>query len=393
MDLLVTTHVVPWPAVSGASHRMSGTIEALAELGDVDVICVVEPGTVAPGAAVETGPARSLVVVERPAQRRGVAARTRWLAGTSLPWKLHRDPRPVVEASRPTWERGHDLAWLGRAEGFVAFADHLQGSLVCDLDDLEDVKAARDRDVGRDPLRRAQARIDRRRWQRLQRRVVDHCDATVVCSEVDRRRLGSQGVTVVPNVYPDPGPPAASPPHPPTVTFVGLLTYAPNVDAACHLVDDVAPRLRRLVPQAEVRLVGRHDRRTRHLAERPGVTLTGFVDHLGPELARADVAVVPIRQAGGTRVKVLEAFAHRIPVVSTTVGCEGLDVEHGRHLLVADGAEELARACARVLDEPDLGPRLAAAAHDLWRTRYRPEAMRAAVRATVSAAVERHGSR
>jgi glycosyltransferase involved in cell wall biosynthesis len=81
-----------------------------------------------------------------------------------------------------------------------------------------------------------------------------------------------------------------------------------------------------------------------------------------PELARADLAVVPLRSGSGTRLKILESFAHRLPVVSTTLGAEGLDVEDGVHLLVADDAGGFAAACERLLTDDDLRVRIADAA-------------------------------
>ena len=82
----------------------------------------------------------------------------------------------------------------------------------------------------------------------------------------------------------------------------------------------------------------------------PGVlTVVGEVASMEGELARASVAVVPVRYGGGTRVKILESFAHRVPVVSTSLGAEGLDVEDGVHLLIADDPEQFAAAVVRLL--------------------------------------------
>jgi glycosyltransferase involved in cell wall biosynthesis len=89
-----------------------------------------------------------------------------------------------------------------------------------------------------------------------------------------------------------------------------------------------------------------------------------------PELERADLCVVPVRYGSGTRLKILEAFAHRIPVVSTTVGAEGLDVEHGVHLMIADGADEFAVACERVLTDSDLRGQLVDAAEQRYLECY-----------------------
>jgi glycosyltransferase involved in cell wall biosynthesis len=89
-----------------------------------------------------------------------------------------------------------------------------------------------------------------------------------------------------------------------------------------------------------------------------------------PELARADIAVVPLRIASGTRLKILESFAHRLPVVSTTLGADGLDVRDGIHLLLADTAEDFAVACQRLLVDTDLRKRLVDAAEDLYLRFY-----------------------
>jgi polysaccharide biosynthesis protein PslH len=94
------------------------------------------------------------------------------------------------------------------------------------------------------------------------------------------------------------------------------------------------------------------------------------VPEMEPELARADIAVVPLRIGSGTRLKILESFAHRIPVVSTTIGADGLDVEDGVHLLLADRPEEFARACRRLIEDQALVRRLVDAAEQRYLERY-----------------------
>ena len=94
--------------------------------------------------------------------------------------------------------------------------------------------------------------------------------------------------------------------------------------------------------------------------------MVGPVPDIVTELSRADVVVVPIRFGSGTRVKIIEAFADRIPVVSTTLGAEGLGADDGRHLLLADSAQDVAAACARLLTQTDLRRRLVEAAHELY---------------------------
>jgi glycosyltransferase involved in cell wall biosynthesis len=99
-----------------------------------------------------------------------------------------------------------------------------------------------------------------------------------------------------------------------------------------------------------------------------------------PELARADLAVVPVRYGGGTRLKILESFAHRVPVVSTTVGAEGLDVEDGVHLLLADEPDDFALACERLLTDAALRSRVVDAAHERYLQRYESSVARQRIR-------------
>ncbi len=154
------------------------------------------------------------------------------------------------------------------------------------------------------------------------------------------------------------------------VLFQGSLGYPPNIDGAEWLATAVAPRLRAAVPATEVRLVGRPATSVRQLHE-PGVlSVVGQVPSMDQELARATVAVVPVRYGGGTRVKILESFAHRVPVVSTTFGAEGLDVTDGVHLLLADDPDAFAAATIRLLRDPGLRVRLTQAAETLYLDRY-----------------------
>ena len=148
-------------------------------------------------------------------------------------------------------------------------------------------------------------------------------------------------------------------------------------------VDEVAPRLRTRLPDVEVRLVGTPVPGVQSHHRPPAITVVGVVPAMEPELARADIAVVPLRYGSGTRLKILESFAHRIPVVSTTIGAEGLQVVHGVHLLLADDPEAFAAACAQLLTDPDLRGHLVDAAENLYLQRYERSAARDRIKALV----------
>jgi glycosyltransferase involved in cell wall biosynthesis len=203
-----------------------------------------------------------------------------------------------------------------------------------------------------------------------------------VCSELDHRRLLAPNVEVLPNAYSLAGHNAveSNSRHGGSVlTMVGVFAYEPNSDGAWWFADAVLPLLQAVRPGVEFRLVGRPHASVAGLRRRSGVALRGFVDDLAVEFADTDLVVVPLRSGGGTRVKILEAFAYGLPVVSTSVGCEGLAVVDGEHLLVADTAEDFADACLRLLNGDALRQRLAGAARALFDAEYSPARARARI--------------
>jgi glycosyltransferase involved in cell wall biosynthesis len=141
-----------------------------------------------------------------------------------------------------------------------------------------------------------------------------------------------------------------------TLLFVGNLAYRPNVEAAVLLVEQVLPGLQvRVGRPVQVMLVGSYPPGgpIDHLRSNPSVTLTGYVDDLSPYYAEAGAVVAPFISGSGIRIKLLEAFAYQVPVVTTPIGAAGLSVRHTEHLLTAESPESLIAATAAVLEDPD----------------------------------------
>jgi glycosyltransferase involved in cell wall biosynthesis len=154
-------------------------------------------------------------------------------------------------------------------------------------------------------------------------------------------------------------------PRPHHVVFTGAMRHAPNADAARWYVEQVQPRVACGVPDASLAIVGADPPADVLALRSDAVRVTERVDDVRPYLAEASVAVVPLRAGGGTRLKILEAFAAGVPVVSTRLGAEGLDTVDGIHLLLADNAEDFAAAVVRVLRDHVLAERLVANAREL----------------------------
>ena len=218
-------------------------------------------------------------------------------------------------------------------------------------------------------------------------------DRVIVCSDTDAARLKASfpqaRFSVVPNSYRSPSRLVrhGSEGGPLRLLFVGNLGYLPNVDAVLFLCREILPALRRLTDR-DIRIdVAGAGAVTalRSLIPDRGVTFHGGVDDLAPLYAAADAAVVPLRAGGGTRIKLLEAFAHGLPAVATRLGSEGIDAVDGTHVLLADDAEGFARACLSVKENPDLAAALAGRAAALLLARYSPAQVDAGITQAYSA--------
>jgi len=156
-----------------------------------------------------------------------------------------------------------------------------------------------------------------------------------------------------------------------TLLFLGAFGYAPNVDAARWLVHDIWPTVRRRAARhVRLVLVGRDPHRVDDLGTHSGVELRGDVSDVADAYAAATLFVAPLRAGAGTRMKLLEAAAHRVPIVTTSLGARGLPLVAGRDVLIADDADGFAAAILDALQNREASARRAGAAHEIVRARY-----------------------
>jgi glycosyltransferase involved in cell wall biosynthesis len=223
----------------------------------------------------------------------------------------------------------------------------------------------------------------------LTRSACARADLVLACSEVDADRIRSltprAHVEVVENGIAVDSFSAVSPLRreaPPIVTFTGLLGYWPNADACIYFVSAIWPRVLDRVQGAVFRMVGRvPPASVVELTRHRSVELHADVPDILPWFGASQIMVAPLRAGSGTRLKILEAFAAGRPVVSTSIGCEGLTVGNGEHLLIADRPEEFADRVAQLLTDAALRERLVAAARSLVHRRYDVPAVAAQLRA------------
>lgn len=155
-----------------------------------------------------------------------------------------------------------------------------------------------------------------------------------------------------------------------TVLFFGTVGYYPNTDAVMYFLDHIFPRLRTVYPLLRFVVAGGDVPTSVRERTDAGLDVLGSVDDIRPHIASAELVVVPLRVGGGTRLKILEAMAMAKPVVSTTLGAEGLDVTHGQDILLADSPSDFARSVSALLDDAELRRRLGASGRRLVVERY-----------------------
>jgi hypothetical protein len=225
--------------------------------------------------------------------------------------------------------------------------------------------------------------IEARKLREYERRKMPLYEAAVVCSEQDAAVVQTEApqseLLVIPN-----GAdltefvPSGVQGGPPILLYVGSMYYYPNVDAVKYFFDHIWKAIRELIPEVQLRVVGHSPPpEIRSLGRVSGITVTGSVPDVRPYYAEATVLIVPLRLGGGTRLKIVEAMAMGVPVVSTSVGAEGLDTHPGEDILIADDAVSFTKQTVRLLQNPQLrhriatGGRLLAKRYD-WLTLAQP---------------------
>lgn len=248
--------------------------------------------------------------------------------------------------------------------------------------DFDDIESKRNRRIAE--RRRTEwgtevfllAKLRSRRLARFEQRILGAVDSVMLCSENDAAEVSNSStgarVTTVPNAVPVDAPLPPSSRLEANILLVGTMGYQPNVDAAVFFCRKVLPTLQaRCARPIVVWLVGhRPASEVQQLGELPNVIVTGSVPSVEPFYRAADICVAPIRSGGGTRIKILEAFAFGRAVIATRLAMEGIDAKPGEHYHLAEDAAEFADACAKLLENEDYRQRMTDAAFHAVQRRY-----------------------
>lgn len=384
---LVLSPEAPYPLAGGGALRTASLLQYLARRYAVDLIVFRQPEEPDPATALPSGLVRRVTVLDLPAHRRDVAARA-WRNARRLARRIP----PLVDRFSGFEGQVADAVQgcryeLGLIEHFwcAPYMDSIGPACVhtvLDLHNIESVLHARcaAAEAGGPAFAH---RLFRKASLDLERKWLPRFSSILATSESDAAAVRAiaprASVRVYPNAIPATNfPERRAPGRRKVIVFSGNMEYHPNVSAVRFFRSAVWPRLRTEWPDLVWRLVGKNPHAIQTtVAGDSRIEVRGPVEDAVCELARADLAVVPLLAGSGTRFKILEAWAAGLPVVSTTVGAEGLPARHEVEILLADGAPAFAQAVSRLLACTDLAERLAKAGRLLlqkeftWETAWR----------------------
>lgn len=257
--------------------------------------------------------------------------------------------------------------------------------VICDWHNIESELMSRYSEREPNILKRAYAGKTARLMSEFERRALREFDAHIAVSQRDAEQLhnlnSAARVFVIENgvdtaYYADDRNSAVSSagrdaPKSQRIVFVGSMDYHANVDGAVNFAREVWPGVQARHSELIFTIVGRDPApEVRALATNPGVEVTGTIDDVRPFYREALAAVVPLKVGGGSRLKILEAMAAGVPVISTTLGAEGLNVHDDANILIADANEQLAEGIVVLIESKELRQRLSAAGRALVFEHY-----------------------
>jgi len=374
MNILIVSPFLPYPLDQGGKIRIFNLIKCLSRLHSVTLAAIVDNRD-----ASDLGPLReicsSVILVERPA--RLWLDRYAFFTGFA-PYNVirYRSAAMRQELKRLQQVCAFDLVQI-EFTMMWQYADLFQGTPV--TLDAHNIEYKNVQQIGSSVtslLWRQMYRLEEIRLKAVEKRAWQQSALCFAVSDRERDEIasfvGDRANVVTATNGVDPERFAFSPKGRAgkRILFLGGMDYSPNLDAARYFLNEVFPIIRREEPEAILMLVGRELGRLGNDALQPGVECHESVPEVLPWFYAADLLAVPLRQGAGTRIKVLEAMAAGLPVVTTSKGCEGIAVENGRELLIADVPDKFAAAALSLMRSSQLMDRLTRNARNLVVERY-----------------------
>lgn len=381
LKILAITSEVPWPLNSGGHLRSFHLLRELSRSSTLRIIAPVSTGQEEQLKAL--GDQGMTVIPVANCDRKKNRE-----AGNIIQSCLQREP--YVFFRRHYWEAVQveikkqielekpDLIYFDHLDSFVYREAIDEIPFLVDMHNVYSAISQRLAEEDSNFLRRTYLQHETRLIQKMESQMAQSALAVLAVSDLDRDHfieLGAKSTFMIPNgvnceSYAKEHIHSGAEVSQSEILFVGDLSWSPNIRASLFLAHHAFPKIRAQHPEAKLTIVGRNPvPEVLALNQQQGVEVVPDAPEIIPYFHRASVLAVPLQSGGGTRLKILEAFAAQLPVVSTPVGCEGLDVVSNTHLIVSE-SDHFAEAVCQVLDKPEIAATCSTRGLDLVEQQY-----------------------
>lgn len=376
---LIVANRLPYPVDDGWKSRAFSVARALGECMDTTLLAFDTAPDVLPEARKALGHRVRIRTVLPPRPRTPAKLALGLMTRDPLHVWNARSPAMLAAAREIVSDRPPAIAIFESPYVYpVARALPPDTCRVIDAHNVENLILSRYATTLGSAAQRIYAGITARKLARFERESFSAADVVWLCSEQDRKLALELApladLRVVPNGVDtkafQPGDTALRDPR--RLFYFGKLDYLPNLDAIEWFIRTIFPVIRRRIPECELEIAGAGSTTQVEAVVRnvPGISVLGRLDDVRPALARAGVVVVPLRIGGGTRLKIVEALAMGCPLVSTSIGAEGLELSDGRDLLLADSPDGFASAVERLVGDRELAASLGRSGRATVEARY-----------------------
>ncbi len=397
MNILYIGREVPFPSDTGAKMRTGNIIKRLAARHNIYLICYGDKNTAEHDSLKAV--CQEYVVIPPPREfmkNKGVA-----LYWSVLKGLLSSRPLGVTSRFSPLMKEGI-AGWLKEQSIDCIMCDTVYQAVyipagpcrtVLNEQNVESTIIRRYALLEKNLLKKAYAYYEYWRMARLEREIWGKMDCIFACSDTDKEailaKVKTAKVEVIPNGVDVPDLLEDVREIPCSIVYTGLMSWHPNEDAVMYFVKDIYPLVKERVPEAAFWIVGKGpSEKLRQLcAGDASIHVTGFVETVTPYIMQSQVCAVPLRIGSGTRLKILEAMALKKAIVSTSIGCEGLEVTGHEDILIADDPQSFAGHIVDLLRDEDKRRQLAERGRGLVDKKYRWEVIGDKITAVIQALV------
>jgi glycosyltransferase involved in cell wall biosynthesis len=382
MKVLFTTPMLLHPAASGPHLRIENSIKALGTVSDVHLISRVPSHQMGGERAVQFYTSLVKAFHHSPSVKNLSSKRFLRRVHIVVRSLLHDDAKYIVNYA---YKHKIKIIWFGYGNLSYPLIKRIKKlapnlKLICDTDSVWSRFLAREVPFIKGAQEKERVLSEAQKKELEEKAWVELCDVTTAVSDVDAEYY--QGLTknkakvalfsnvLDMNSYHKVKPLSSL--KKPAIYLAGSFGKATSAmnRAAEWLLHEILPAVKKHIPHIHCYIVGSHSDLAFGNLKDPNVTVTGRVESVLPILQHVDVALTPLQFESGTRFKILEAGACKIPMVSTTLGAEGLPVEHEEHILLADDTQNFAKAIVRLIENESLAQKLAQNAYDLVKSQY-----------------------